>query len=80
MLLAFQPTWGLDPGAARFILDQILLLRDAGAAVLYVSAELEEVMTLGDRIAVMCGGRLSTPAPRGSVDVTQIGMLMAGAA
>ena len=80
LLLAFQPTWGLDPGAARFVLDQILLLRDAGAAVLYVSAELEEVLMLGDQIAVMSGGRLSSPAPRGTVDVTQIGMLMAGAA
>jgi simple sugar transport system ATP-binding protein len=80
VLLAFQPTWGLDPGAARFVRDQILLLRDAGAAVLYVSAELEEVLTLGDRIAVMSGGRLSNPAPRATVDVTQIGMLMAGAA
>jgi simple sugar transport system ATP-binding protein len=80
LLLAFQPTWGLDPGAARFVLDQLLLLRDAGSAILYVSAELEEVLTLGDRIAVMSGGRLSSPAPRGTVDVTQIGMLMAGAA
>jgi simple sugar transport system ATP-binding protein len=79
LLLAFQPTWGLDPGAARFVLDQILLLRDAGAAVLYVSTELEEVLTLGDRIAVMSGGRLSIPAPRGTIDVTKIGMLMAGA-
>jgi simple sugar transport system ATP-binding protein len=79
VLLAFQPAWGLDPGAARFVRDQILLLRDAGAAVLYVSAELEEVLTLGDRIAVMSGGRLSNPAPRATVDVTQIGMLMAGA-
>lgn len=80
VLIAFQPTWGLDPGAARFVLDQILLLRDAGAAILYVSAELEEVLTLGDRIAVMSRGRLSSPAPRETVDVTQIGMLMAGAA
>jgi simple sugar transport system ATP-binding protein len=80
VLLAFQPTWGLDPGAARFVLDQILLLRDAGAAVLYVSAELEEVLALGDRIAVMSGGRLSIPSPRATVDMTQLGMLMAGAA
>jgi len=80
VLLAFQPTWGLDPGAARFVIDQILLLRDAGAAVLYVSSELGEVLTLGDQIAVMSGGRLSSPAPRGTVDVTRIGMLMAGAA
>lgn len=80
LLLALQPTWGLDPGAARFILDQILLLRDAGAAILFVSTELEEVMTLGDRIAVMCGGKLSRPQPRDAVDMTRIGMLMAGAA
>ena len=80
VLLAFQPTWGLDPGAARFVLDQILKLRDAGSAILYVSAELEEVLTLGDQIAVMSGGRLSSPVPRRTADVTQIGMLMAGAA
>ena len=61
MLLAFQPTWGLDPGAARFVIDQILLLRDAGAAVLYVSAELEEVLTLGDQIAVMSGRKIVEP-------------------
>jgi simple sugar transport system ATP-binding protein len=78
LLLAFQPTWGLDPGATRFVLDQILFLRDSGAAILYVSAELEEVLTLGDRIAVMSRGRLSCPAPRGSIDVTEIGMLMGG--
>ena len=80
MLLAFQPTWGLDPGAARFVLDQIVQLRDAGSAILYVSAELEEVLTLGDQIAVMSRGRLSTPVPRETADVTQIGMQMAGAA
>ncbi len=80
VLLAFQPTWGLDPGATRFVLDQILHLRDAGAAVLYVSTELEEVLALGDRVAVMSRGRLSEPVPRANIDVTQIGMLMAGAA
>ena len=80
VLLAFQPTWGLDPGAARFVIDQILQLRDAGAAVLYVSAELEEVLTLADQIAVISRGTLSKPVSRAAVDVTRIGMLMAGAA
>ena len=80
VLLAFQPTWGLDPGAARSVLDQILQLRDSGSAVLYVSAELEEILMLGDQIAVMSRGRLSSPVPRETVDVTQMGMLMAGAA
>jgi simple sugar transport system ATP-binding protein len=80
VLVAFQPTWGLDPGATRFVIDQVLALRDAGGAVLYVSAELEEVLMLGDRIAVMYEGRLSTPVYRAEVDVTQIGLAMAGAA
>ncbi|WP_315835434.1 ABC transporter ATP-binding protein [Bradyrhizobium prioriisuperbiae] len=80
LLLAFQPTWGLDPGAARFVIEQLLALRDAGGAILYVSAELEEVLTLGDRIAVMCNGRLSEPMTRAAVDVTRIGLMMAGAA
>ncbi|MEI9815125.1 MAG: ABC transporter ATP-binding protein [Acidobacteriota bacterium] len=80
VLLALQPTWGLDPGAARFVIDQILLLRDAGSAVVYISAELEEVLTLGDQIAVMFEGRLTLPQARGAVTATQIGMAMAGAA
>jgi simple sugar transport system ATP-binding protein len=79
MLMAFQPTWGLDPGATRFVIDQMLALRDAGCAVLYVSSELEEVLMLGDRIAVMSNGRLSQPEPRDAVEVTRIGMMMAGA-
>jgi simple sugar transport system ATP-binding protein len=79
VLLAFQPTWGLDPGATGFVIAQILALRDAGGAVLYISSDLEEVMTLGDRIAVMYGGRLSAAVPRGDADVTKIGLMMAGA-
>jgi simple sugar transport system ATP-binding protein len=79
VLVAFQPTWGLDPGATRFVIDQILALRDAGGAVLYISAELEEVLMLGDRIAVMYGGRLSEPVRRSDADVTEIGLAMAGA-
>jgi len=78
MLMAFQPTWGLDPGATRFVIDQMLALRDAGCAVLYVSSELEEVLMLGDRIAVMYGGRLSQPVPRRDADIKEIGLMMAG--
>jgi ABC-type uncharacterized transport system ATPase subunit len=79
VLLAAQPTWGLDPGATRFVIDQLLALRNAGAAVLYVSSELEEVMMLGDRIGVMSGGMLKGVVPRAEVDLTAIGMMMAGA-
>jgi simple sugar transport system ATP-binding protein len=80
VLIAHQPTWGLDPGATRFVIDQILALREAGGAILYLSTELEEVLMLGDRIAVISGGRLSAPVPREQVDVTEIGLAMAGTA
>jgi simple sugar transport system ATP-binding protein len=78
VLIAHQPTWGLDPGATRFVIDQVLALRDAGVAILYLSTELDEVLILGDRIAVICAGRLSEAVPREQVDVTEIGLAMAG--
>jgi simple sugar transport system ATP-binding protein len=78
VLIAHQPVWGLDPGATRFVIDQLLALRAAGGAVLYLSSSLEEVLMLGDRIAVMQGGRLSEPVAREDADLTQIGLLMAG--
>ena len=55
-LIAHQPAWGLDPGATRFVLEQILALREAGAAIVYISSELEEVLDVSDRIAVMANG------------------------
>jgi simple sugar transport system ATP-binding protein len=79
VVLAAQPTWGLDPGATRFVIDQVLALRNEGAAVLYVSSELEEVMMLGDRIGVMSRGRLGGIVPRSEVDLTAIGLMMVGA-
>jgi simple sugar transport system ATP-binding protein len=77
-LLSFQPTWGLDPGATRFVIDQVLALRQAGGAILYISAELDEVLTLGDRIAVMFNGRLSEPVRREETDRTTVGLMMGG--
>ncbi|WP_158602097.1 ABC transporter ATP-binding protein [Pararobbsia silviterrae] len=79
VLVAMQPTWGLDPGATRFVIDRVLALRDRGAAILYVSAELEEVLMLGDRIGVLSGGKLKGIVPRDAVDLTALGMMMAGA-
>ena len=77
-LVAVQPTWGLDPGATRAVQDAIRALARAGGAVLYVSAELEEVLEMGDRVAVLHAGRLSPPVARADVDLTRIGLLMAG--
>ncbi|MBV9273607.1 MAG: ABC transporter ATP-binding protein [Verrucomicrobia bacterium] len=78
VLIAFQATWGLDPGATRFVVDQIMALRSHGGAVLYISSELDEVLMLGDRIGVIADGCLLGLAPRNQVDITKIGLMMAG--
>ena len=80
VLVALQPTWGLDPGAARFVLDRVLDIRERGAAVLYISSELEEVLAIGDRIGVLFAGRLAAVLPRAEATAARIGLLMAGAA
>ncbi len=80
VLVAHQAAWGLDPGATRFVLDRVIALRDAGAAVVYISSELEEVMAVGDRIAVMAGGGFAGVLPRADADLRQIGLWMAGRA
>src|SRR5262249_1153984 len=73
VLVAAQPTRGLDPGATRYVIDEVLALRASGGAVLYVSTELEEALVVADRIAVMYRGRfpgvgrphaLDLPRPR----------------
>jgi ABC-type uncharacterized transport system ATPase subunit len=78
VLVAHQAAWGLDPGATRFVLDQVIALRDAGAAVVYVSSELEEVLEISDRIAVMAGGQFAGEMPTAEADLKQIGLWMAG--
>ena len=78
MLIAFQPTWGLDPGATRFVIDTILALRDRGGAVLYISSELDEVLSVGDRIGVISQGRIVGITDRADVDIVRLGLLMAG--
>ena len=77
VLVAAQPTRGIDVGSIEYIHKRIVAFRDEGHAVLVVSSELDEVLALGDRVAVMYRGRLSGPydAP---VDRDQIGLLMAG--
>ena len=79
-LIAHQPAWGLDPGATRFVIQQTLALRNAGAAILYISSELEEVLDVSDRVAVMADGRFVGIMPRDEVDLAQIGLWMSGRA
>ena len=80
MLLVGQPTRGVDIGAIEFIHKRIVELRDAGKAVLLVSVELDEIMSLSDRIAVMFDGRLMGFRDPGKTDERELGMMMAGMA
>jgi general nucleoside transport system ATP-binding protein len=80
VLLAAQPTRGVDVGAIEFIHDQLRRARDAGKAILLVSADLPEVIALSDRVAVMYGGRFVTVLPAGEATAERLGPYMTGAA
>ena len=77
VLLAGQPTRGVDIGAIEFIHRQLVTLRDAGCAILVVSVELEEVMALSDRIVVMCAGRIVGEVAAADADEKMLGLMMA---
>ena len=78
LLIAAQPTRGLDVGSIEFIHQQIVARRDDGVAVLVVSAELDEIMALSDRIAVMYRGHIIDTVPADQASREQLGLLMAG--
>jgi len=78
LLIASQPTRGLDVGSIEYIHRRIIEKRDEGTAVLVVSSELDEVMGLADRIAVMFEGRIVDIVPAGQVTKEEVGLLMAG--
>lgn len=80
LLIAEQPTRGLDVASIEFIHNQLVNYRQAGNAVLLVSAELSEVMSLSDRILVMYEGRIAGEVPGGAATEQQLGLLMTGAA
>ncbi len=78
LLIASQPTRGLDVGSIEFIHRQIVGARDRGAAVLLISAELDEIMALSDRIAVMYKGRILETMDAEDATREKLGLLMAG--
>jgi simple sugar transport system ATP-binding protein len=78
LLIASQPTRGLDVGSIEYIHERIVEKRDQGAAVLIVSVELDEVMALADRIAVMFRGRIVADLRPEETTREQLGLLMAG--
>lgn len=79
LLIASQPTRGIDVGSIEFIHNQIVKKRDEGVAVLLVSAELDEILSLADRIAVMYHGQIVATVKNGELSREELGLLMAGA-
>ena len=78
VVVAAQPTRGVDVGSIEFIHNQLIAARDKGSAILLVSAELDEVLSLSDRIAVIYGGKIVATFDSKSADRAEIGRLMAG--
>jgi len=78
LVIAAQPTRGLDVGATEYIHKVLIALRDAGVAVLLVSAELDEILNLADRIGVIYDGQIVAIKAPGEATPTELGLLMAG--
>ncbi len=78
LVLANQPTRGLDISAVAYVHERLLEVRGQGGAVLLISDDLDEILSLSDRIAVMYRGRISASMRRDEVTVQQLGLMMAG--
>jgi simple sugar transport system ATP-binding protein len=78
LLIAAQPTRGLDIGASEFVRNRLLEAKAAGRAVLVISADLEEVMSVSDRIGVLYEGRLVAELKADSVSAEELGFYMTG--
>ena len=78
LLILAHPTWGVDVGAAATIRQAVIDLRNSGTAILVVSEDLDELFEIGDRIAVIAGGRLSPIRATNATDVEEVGRWMGG--
>ena len=78
LLIAAHPTYGLDVGAAEYVRLQLIALRDAGASVLLVSEDLDELFSVCDRLAVLYEGRVMASLRPDETTVEEVGLLMAG--
>jgi ABC-type uncharacterized transport system ATPase subunit len=78
LLVVAQPTWGVDVGAAAFIRQELIDLRNAGTAILVISEELEELFEISDRIAVIADGRISPSKKLVDTNIDEIGVWMSG--
>ena len=78
LLIVGQPTRGVDIGAIEFIHKRIIELRDAGKAVILISVELDEILSLSDRILVMFDGKIMGEKIAANTNERELGLLMAG--
>ena len=78
LVIAVQPTRGLDVGAIEYVHKKLIEARDQGAAVLIVSLELDEVMDISDRILVMFEGKIVKETTPSKITMEEIGLYMAG--
>ena len=78
LVLANQPTRGLDVGAVNYVHEQLLAARKRGAAILLISEDIDELLSLSDHVAVMFRGHISSARPREAVRINDLGLLMAG--
>jgi simple sugar transport system ATP-binding protein len=78
LIIASQPTRGLDVGAIEYIHQQLIKQRDAGKAVMVVSFELDEIINLSDRVAVISSGKITGIVDPNNTDRQTLGLLMAG--
>jgi simple sugar transport system ATP-binding protein len=79
VLVVNQPTWGVDASAAAAIRQALLDLAQAGAAVVVISQDLDEILEVADKFAALNGGRLSAPRPVKGLTMDQIGLMLGGA-
>ena len=79
VIVAVHPTRGLDVAATQQVQEWLLSARDSGASVLLISEDLDEVMQLSDRIAVLYEGEIVGTVPAPMADRAQLGLMMAGA-
>ncbi len=79
IIIVAQPTRGVDIGAIEYIHDRLLKLRDEGKAILLISADLDEVKNLSDRLMVMYDGEIVAEGEPADFDDMQLGLLMTGA-
>ena len=80
LIVASQPTWGLDVGAVAYVHQRLLDASARGAAVLLISDDLDEILAVADRIAVIHAGRLTEARPAAAWTRAQIGLAMTGSA